>query len=160
MNFDESYLDSAILADLRKFTELRPEIQQLVGTIAQYKVVLDANVAIADLAYKYKNPHVRQTAIEEAVNSSALVLHAPAWLDEEMTRSAIPKFAAKRMLPEQHLQDLWIAYKEQLVWMETPLSSESTFPAGGDVNDIPYVVLQRSIAAHAILSRRSRGEQG
>jgi len=41
-----------------------------------------------------------------------MVLHAPSWLDEEMTLSAIPQFAARRAIPEPELQALWIEYKK------------------------------------------------
>jgi predicted nucleic acid-binding protein len=141
------------LANLRKFIDLHPEIQQLVGTIARYKIVLDANIAVADLAHKYKNPHIRRTAIEEAIQSSAMVLHAPFWLDEEMIRSAIPQFAARGAIPELELQALWIEYKKQIIWTDVPVVPESIEAIGGDPKDIPYVALQRTISAQAILSR-------
>jgi hypothetical protein len=103
MTSGESYLDSEILAGLRKFAELYPAIRQVVGTIAQFKVVLDANMAVAELNHKLKKPQLRQTALEEAVKASAVELHAPLWLDREMTSSTIPQFAAKRGIPEQEL---------------------------------------------------------
>jgi len=103
--------------------------------------------------HKYKKPHIRQTAIEEAIKSSVLVLYAPFWLDDEMTRSAIPQCAKCCKIPEMELHILWGEYKKQIVWRDTPIIPEINEIFGGDPKDIPYVALQRIISAHAILSR-------
>jgi hypothetical protein len=82
---NDLYLDSAILASLRAFVMIRPALQQVAGPIAQFKVVIDANMAVSDLVRKYRNPNLRMTAVEEVVKSSAMEVHAPTWLEEEMT---------------------------------------------------------------------------
>lgn len=150
---DETYLNSEILASLRGFVGLYPSMAQVVGPIAQYKLVLDANAAISDILHKYRNPHIRQTALEETVKSSALELYAPSWLDQEMTVSAIPQVAKRKGIPEAALQSLWVTYKEQIIWDDTLAAPVSNEACGGDLKDTPYVALQKSIEAVAVLSR-------
>lgn len=153
MILNEAYLDSEILASLRVFVGLCPSLAQVAGPIAQYKIVLDANIAVGDLLHKYKNPHIRQTALEETVKSSAIELHAPSWLDREMTGSAIPQVARRKGIPEAALHTLWLEYREQIIWDDTLSVPETDGSRPGDPKDVPYVALQRTIAAAAVLSR-------
>ncbi len=153
LDIDEIYLDSEILADLRQLIKAYPAFERTVGKIAQFKIVIDANVAIADLLLKHKYPERRQTAIEETVKSSALSLHAPRWLDTEMVESTIPKVAKKKKIPEPVLLALWSDYKQQIVFDETLSMPEENLPDGLDAKDVPYVSLQKSIEAVAVLSR-------
>lgn len=150
---DDPYLDSKVLASLRVFLELYPELEKLTGKIAQYKIVIDANAAISDLLHKHKNPHLKQTAIEEAAKSSAVELHAPIWLDTEMVESAIPQVSKRKKIPEPELLKLWAAYKKQIIWDHTLTAPEDNEFCKGDAKDVPYVALQQSIAASAILSQ-------
>ena len=150
---DNLYLDSKVLASLRIFLELYPELEKLTGKIAQYKIVIDANAAISDLLHKHRNPHLKQTAIEEAAKSSAVELHAPTWLNTEMVESAIPQVSKRKKIPEPELLELWTAYKEQIIWDDTFSAPEAPEHGKGDSKDVPYVALQQSIAAAAILSQ-------
>ena len=149
---DKSYLDSEILASLRLFLNFYPELEKIIGPIAQYKIVIDANIAIRDLIHKYKNPHLKQTAIEEISRSSAIELYAPTWLDIEMVESAIPQVSKRHDIPESELQELWAEYKKQIKWDVTFSVPDNFDPHDGDAKDVPYVALQESIAAVAILS--------
>ena len=87
---DDPYIDSASLSDLRGLLHIYPQLQQIAGAIAEFRVVLDANLAVRDLLHKHNNPHIEQTALEECIKSSVMQVCAPAWLDQEMTKSAIP----------------------------------------------------------------------
>lgn len=150
---NDSHVNSEILATLRVFLEIHPALLQVTGPIARYKIVIDANQAIGDLLHKYNNPHLPQTAIEEAVKSSAIELYAPTWLDQEMIESAIPQVSKRKKIPEAALHTLWAQYKEAIIWDDTfpvPADDES---CSGDSKDVPYVALQQSIAAVAVLSR-------
>ena len=69
-----------------------------------FDIVLDANIAIGDLLYKHRNPHLKQTALQEIVKSGVVRLYAPSWLEAEMLSSTIPHDAgpyAKRNLVER-----------------------------------------------------------
>jgi len=155
----ETYLDSELLSTLRSFVEAYPALEKVTGEVAQFKIVLDANIAVGDLIFKYRNPHVRQTAIEETVKSSAMELYAPTWLEKEMVGSTIPQVSQRRKIPQQALLEIWAEYRKQIIWDDS-LSDPSDFSQEtGDAKDVPYIDLQRSIEAAAILSRDSDIEQ-
>lgn len=150
---EEPYLDSAKLAELRQFVETYPSLEGTLGKIAEFKVVIDANIAIQDLLHKYQNPHHGQTAIEETFKSSTLKLYAPRWLDTEMVSSTIPQVAAKKKVPEETLIALWADYKEQIIFDETLATPDDASVESGDPKDAPYVELKKSVQAAAILSK-------
>lgn len=149
----EPYLDSKVLATLRRFLEAFPELKRTMGPIARFTLVLDANVAVGDLIHRYKNPHLKQTALEEAVKSSAIKLCAPTWLDREMVESAIPQVSSKRRIPEATLQGLWAAYRAIVIWDDFYAELPDGQAPDSDEKDVPYVALQQSLQAAAILSR-------
>ena len=126
---------------------------------ARFKVVLDANIAIADLLHKLKTPGLRQTAIEECARAGTLEVYAPRWLDEEMKDRAIPLVAQRKGLDAEALVALWAEYRDLLVWDETIRRPDETAADIGDVKDVPYVELQRKIEAVGILSRDKDIEQ-
>jgi predicted nucleic acid-binding protein len=150
--FETPYLDSEHLASLRQLLEIYPALQNLAGRLAQYTLVIDANIAVQDLIHKYRHPHIRQTAIEETVKSSAIRLCAPTWLDREMVGSTIPQVSKKRGIPEATLLEMWAAYKAQIIW-DDRYAEPVDGPINGDAKDVPYVALQETLCAAAILSR-------
>ncbi len=149
---ERPYPDSGLLASLRQFLEVYPALENLAGRLAQFTLVIDANIAVQDLIYKYRHPHIRQTALEETVKSSAIRLCAPIWLDREMVGSTIPQVSKRRGIPEATLLELWAAYKTQITW-DDRYAEPSDDPANGDAKDVPYVALQETLCAAAILSR-------
>jgi hypothetical protein len=119
--------------------------------VLQYAVVIDANFAIGDLLHKHRNPDRARTAAEEVIASSVLRIHAPRWLDAEMTGSAIPQVARDRGIPENELQELWAKYRVHLIWDES-LNTPEAFKESSNPKDMPYVVLQYAVAAAGILT--------
>lgn len=149
---EESYIDSASLAELRSFLEIYPQFRQITGPIAEFRVVLDANAAVSDLLHKHRHPHIAQTALEECVKSSVMRVYAPAWLDREMTGSTIPQVARRHGIAEAPLQELWVEYRKQLVWDERFPGPDEFPEADGDIKDLPYVALQEIVSAAGVLS--------
>jgi len=70
-----------------------------------------------------------------------------------MVESAIPQVSKRKKIPEPELLKLWAAYKEQIIWDDTFTTPKDNEFCKGDAKDVPYVALQQSIAAAAILSR-------
>jgi hypothetical protein len=145
------YFDSAALSSLRELTAALPAFAALGSNLLQYAVVIDANFAISDLLHKHRNPDRPRTAAEEALASSVLRIHAPRWLDEEMTGSAIPQVARAHGIPERELQELWITYRAPLIWDES-LKTSDAFAHSSNPKDMPYVALQCAVAAAGILT--------
>lgn len=146
------YVDSTALATFRELSAAQPAFAALGGNLLQYAVVIDANFAISDLLHKHRNPDRPLTALEEAAASSVLRIHAPRWLDAEMTGSAIPQVARAHAIPENALQDLWVKYRGQLIWDES-LKTPEAFEESNNPKDMPYVALQCAVAAAGILTK-------
>lgn len=146
------HIDSVALARFRELVAAHPTWRSIAGDLLQYAVVVDANIAIGDLLHKHKFPQ-RQAAIEETIRAGALRVHAPRWLDEEMKNSAIPAVAARRKISEPALQELWIGYREQLVWDERFNSPEEFSGTSDNPKDMPYVALQSVVSAAGVLTK-------
>ncbi|NVK17766.1 MAG: hypothetical protein HWE30_03635 [Methylocystaceae bacterium] len=157
----EIFIPSNVLSLLREFLEAAPELQKIVGLPTSFKVVLDANMAAADLLHKIKRPDVSETSIEECAIAGVLEVHAPRWLDHEMTNSTIPQLAKKKKMDEVELQAMWVNYKQIVQWDESLLEPPSEESSHSDHKDVPYVELQEKIDAIGILSRDKHiGELG
>jgi hypothetical protein len=147
-----TYIDSAALARFRDLITAHPTWRAIGGDLLRYSVVIDANIAIADLLHKHKFPR-RQTAIEETIKAGVLCVHAPRWLDKEIMNSAIPAVSLRRKIPEQELRELWIKYREQLVWEESFSTPEQFAQTSGNPKDMPYVALQAVVSAAGVLTK-------
>lgn len=66
------YVDSASLKEIRNLLAFQPALQRTLGIPARLNVVLDANLAIADLLHKLKAHGLRQTAIEKCARAGTL----------------------------------------------------------------------------------------
>ena len=149
----EFFIDSALLAEIRKLLELYPELKRALGMPVQFRVVLDANIAISDLLHKLKKPSLKQTMIEECARAGTLLVHAPRWLDEEMTTSTIPQVAERKNLDRETILGLWSEYREIIEWDETLCAPEQLEGVIEDEKDAPYLALEKKIEAAGILSR-------
>jgi predicted nucleic acid-binding protein len=147
-----NYLDSAVLNSLRDLIELYPALQQMVGQLPRLDIVLDANIAIADLLHRHRNPQLKQTLLEEAFKSGTLQIYAPRWLETEMLTSTIPQVSKKKKISQEALLTIWESYKAIIIFDERYAHPEELANPDLDTKDTPYVELQKSISALGILS--------
>lgn len=54
--FERPYPDSELPASLRQFLEIYPALQNLARPLAQFTLVIDANIAVQDLTHKHRPP--------------------------------------------------------------------------------------------------------
>lgn len=146
---NDYWLDSKEIVTFRRWLDQNPALLQTIQQFAQFRVVVDANVVVQDLIHKVKFPDRGNTALQELIQSSVLEVHAPRWLEQDLT-SAISQVATRQELSEQQLWDCWPWYKEALIWNEE--LSDAPASAEIDPKDVPYVVLQKTIGAVGILS--------
>jgi len=147
-----NYLDSAILNSLRQLIELHPALEQATGQLPRFDIVLDANIAIRDLLYKYRKPHLKQTTLEEVVKSGVVRLYAPSWLEAEMLSSTIPQISEKFKIPPETLFSSWETYKAIIIFDARFNHPQEVNSSCVDPKDAPYVQLQNAIFALGILS--------
>ena len=146
----EIRIDSKVLARVRTLTASSSPWAKSFKSVAQFRLVIDANFAISDLMHKYRKPE-DATAVEEMIRAAIFVVVAPRWLETEMIKSAIPQTAKKRNIPEPALMALWAEYEKNIVWddacREPPVAAD-----GVDPKDVPYVMTQVSQSASGVLS--------
>lgn len=147
----EPLIDSKSLSELRRILIAYPPLAEAFGVPVKFTVILDANIAIRDLLHQIRYPQ-RQTALQECIRSSVLRVCAPTWLDEEMTKSTIPKVARRRGYSEADLHTLWLEYRELIVWDNQYARDAFQVDGHVDQKDIPYVELEKRIQAVGILS--------
>lgn len=141
------------LGSLRQFIDQHPTLREMLGPIAKFKLVIDANVVIGDLRFRLKNPNSGATAVEELIRSTVFEVWAPRWLEVEIGKH-LPLLAGKENLPIEALTAEWIRYRALLKWddLEPPPPTTAS-PGCADPKDLPYVRLAERIRACGILSK-------
>lgn len=146
----EYSVDSKVLAQVRELTRSSSPWAKSFKNVAQFRLVIDANFVISDLLHKHRRPE-HATAVEELIHAAVFVVVAPRWLETEMLKSAIPKAAKKRNIPELVLLMLWAEYQKNIVWddacREPPVAVGSADP-----KDVPYIMTQVRQHASGVLS--------
>lgn len=149
---DQRCIRSEILGNLRKLEGLKG----VLGPLAQFVVVVDANVILKDLIWlvgKRRNPEA-MTALMECVKAGTIVAYVTrsvlAEVDEHITT-----IAAARNLSEEALRAEWKSYRK-LVKVKTPRKAlVARYQNGQDPDDAPTIALQKMLRADGILSKDS-----
>lgn len=147
----ERPFDTATLAQLRQWLERNPALYAQVGSIARFKVVIDANFVIADVMYRVKNPHRGGGVLTELIRSTVVEAHAPRWLETEIQKH-LPLLAEEKGLELESLQQDWVQYRALLTWDEAEAAPPDNPIDCCDPKDLPYVRLAERIGAFGILS--------
>lgn len=101
-------IQSDFLANLREIEWLK----KLVGPLAQFKVIVDANIILADLKWLVggrKNPEA-STDLMECMRAHTLLAYAPQSVFDEVEKR-ISDVAAKFGLSEDSMREEWSSYK-------------------------------------------------
>lgn len=155
---DDLRVDTSALAMFRELATKNRQLGEVIGKILQCRIIVDANVVISDLRQKILFPERGNTALEEMMASSVLIVVAPRWLEADMN-SAIPQYAESSGLSAVLLRHHWEKYKEQLVWDETYPRPVDTPLTHIDPKDAPYVFTQWLHNAIGVLSKDKHIEQ-
>ncbi|HEY0171845.1 MAG TPA: PIN domain-containing protein [Pyrinomonadaceae bacterium] len=120
----------------------------------QLRLVIDTNVIIEELLFvatKLRNP-ANRTALQEAIDSGAVVALAPYELLEEVEEK-ITLFAEERGIPEESLRRAWSEYLPRISFVAAGQASAEEEAAAVDPDDLPFVRLCRRLGADAVVSR-------
>lgn len=129
-----------------------PALCRAFGVPNQVRLVIDANIVIADLrwlAVKRTSPAAR-TVLEEVIASGTVVAYVPGFLHEEVEKH-LPRIADEAGVPVARLVELWTAYRAILRSVDMPSSRSARGRAPArDPKDLPYIELQVAVAAAAV----------
>jgi len=141
---------SEFLGELRKIEGLK----RLLGPLAQFVVVLDANIILGDLRWlvsKRKKPDAR-TELMECIQAGTIVAYITRDVSVEIDKH-ITTIATNNGIPEEALRQEWKTYRK-LIEVKTPRKALVDRHKGGqDPDDAPTLALAEMLRADGILSK-------
>lgn len=151
---DSPLIKSDDLADLRTFFNAYPQLA-IAFQIFQIKVIVDANVIIADLIWltKTRSKAGARTFLQEVISAETLIAVAPQWLEDEIVEN-IPEVSEKEHISIKKLQGAWKEYRKLIQFEPVEVSPISFQNIVQDPDDRPYLVLQQK-TGHPIYSQDS-----
>lgn len=141
---------SEMLGTLRNFDV----IKRFIGPIAQFTVVLDANIILGDLIWlvsKREQPGAI-TELMECILAGTIVAYISRSVLGEIEEH-IPNIASDKDLSSDALLTEWKQYRK-LVKIRSPKKKlTDQYMAGRDPDDAPVVALEKMLRADGILSK-------
>jgi predicted nucleic acid-binding protein len=141
---------SEMLGELRKIDGLK----KLLGTLAQFVIVVDANVILGDLIWlvsKRKKPDA-VTELMECIWAGTIVAYIArsvlAEVDEHITT-----IAADKKLSEDALRQEWKKYRKLVKVRKPREAMVDRYRDGQDPDDAPTIALEKILRADGILSK-------
>ncbi|CAM2191246.1 putative PIN domain-containing protein [Paraburkholderia kururiensis] len=127
------YKDGALLAQFASFVKLR--------------VIVDANAVLKDLRWLVKNRKNERArpSLLELLEARAITAYAPTFLAHEVSKHIVT-IAAEQGLDEAGMRAHWCRYQALIVFVDVGGPAENDGSCI-DHKDVPYIELQRRIAA-------------
>ncbi len=154
-----NFIRSEQLAVLRNFLDQHNNIENIVGSIFQLRLVIDTNAVISDLLWmSNREKEGNQPAILEAIRAGTLIVYAPEQLKNEIEEH-LPNIAIKRNIPFNKIQVEWETYQQHLKFIKIEDSELVTYEDSVDPKDAPFVVLSKMFNIQGIISKDQHIEQ-
>lgn len=129
-------------------------MKNFLGPLAQFIVVLDANIILGDLIWlvsKRKNPEAT-TELVESIKAGTIVAYIARPVLAEVDEH-ISTIAANKKLSEDALRQEWKIYRK-IIKVKTPSKTLiERYKEGQDPDDAPTIALAKMIRADGILSK-------
>jgi predicted nucleic acid-binding protein len=115
--------------------------EEVIAQIAQFNVILDANIIIRDILWLHnkKNPSAK-TMLQELFISQTIVAQAPSFLKDEIKKH-LPGLAKKKNLNLVSMMQIWEEYEKYINFYEVQIE-EHELEDVRDPKDLPYIKLQ------------------
>lgn len=142
------------LKELRVVFNYWRESSAVLGTAAQFRLVVDSNVVIGDLLWlvmERKNPTAK-TDLMEVVEAETIDLYAPPRLFDEVDEH-LPKIAASKGIDASRLAAEWETYKTRIKLAEPDDDKVQALKNGVDPDDAEFVALAQTIKASGVISK-------
>lgn len=143
---------SEMLGHLRKVNGLN----RWIGTLAQFVVVVDANIVLGDLIWlvsKRKNQDA-MTELMECIQAGTVIAYVTRTVLAEVDKK-IPTIAADKGISEEAMRQEWKTYRK-LIKVRTPRKAlVDRYKGGQDPDDAPTLALAKMLRADGILSKDS-----
>lgn len=147
---------SDFLPTLREFIESVDHLRRIIGPIASFHVVVDANILISDVLWhltKKKKPSA-QTMLQECIGAGTIIAYATPTVIREVEEK-LPLRASQCGLHADVWMPIWSEYTSVLKVREPESSIIERYAAGQDPDDAPTLALADMLTACGILTRDS-----
>jgi predicted nucleic acid-binding protein len=144
---------SDLLLNLRRLLECRADLRNIIGSIAEFHIVVDANVLIGDILWlvcKRKDPAAK-SALQECILAGTFVAYVTNRVTDEVERH-LRLIAVKRGISADVWTSEWLAYKSLLRIQDPEPFLVERYVNGRDPDDAPTIALADAIAACGILT--------
>lgn len=141
---------SEMLAGLRQMEGMK----SLIGPLAQFTIVVDANILLGDLIWlvgKRKNPQAT-TELMECIAAGTIVAYVTRSVLDEVNEH-IPNIAVEKGLSESALREEWEAYRKRLTVRTPRKHLVDRYKDGQDPDDAPTVALEKMLRADGIFTK-------
>ena len=148
----QTRIRSEMLGHLRKIEELNG----LLGTLAEFVVVVDANIILGDLIWlvSKRKKQDAMTELMECIQAGTIIAYVARTVLSEVDEH-IPTIAANKGISEEALRQEWKTYRK-LIKVRTPRKAlVDRYKGGQDPDDAPTLALERMLRADGILSKDS-----
>lgn len=143
------------LVVLRELISSLPYLSVAFGNLQQFRLVVDANIVLADLIWRAKhrtNPSAT-TALQEVVASGTVVAYAPLQLREQVEKH-FSRIAAEEQISEELLHIEWRSYQACLVFCQSEFDPNvKVVNPDRDPDDLPFIYLAAKVGAAGVLTR-------
>jgi predicted nucleic acid-binding protein len=147
-------VNSDKLKELRVIVSYWRESSAVMGSAAQFRLVVDTNVVLGDLLWlvaERKN-ETAKTALMEAVEAETIDMYAPPSLFDEVEEH-LPLIAAKKGLDLNRLHGEWATYQTRIKIVEPDAEKVHALKNGVDPDDAEFVALAQTIDAVGVVSK-------
>ncbi len=142
------------LGILREFVSCLPQFGAIIGELPQFRVVIDANIALAELIFRLKNKRNSnaRSSLHEVIAAGTVIAYAPLSLCKEV-ETKIPKIAGRQNLPRYRLREEWQKFQALLHFYEPEVHVDRLGTEAVDPKDLPYRNLWAEIGARGVYSK-------
>jgi predicted nucleic acid-binding protein len=150
------------LKQLRVVIRSWKESSAVIGSAAQFRLVVDSNVVLGDLLWLVsgRTNDNAKTQLMETIEAETIDLYAPPVLFREVEEK-IPLIAAQKGLDADLMYAQWNIYKTQIKSAEPDNEKVRALQNGVDPNDAEFIALEQTIGASGVISKdRHIGQMG
>lgn len=150
------------LKQLRVVIRSWKESSAVIGSAAQFRLVVDSNVVLGDLLWLVsgRTNDNAKTQLMETIVAETIDLYAPPVLFKEVEEK-IPLIAAQKGLDANLMYAQWSIYKTQIKIAEPDNEKVRALQNGVDPNDAEFIALEQTIGASGVISKdRHIGQMG
>lgn len=147
-------VQSSKLKELRVAVRSWKESSAIIGSAAQFRLVVDANIILGDLIWlvsKRTNDSAK-TQLMETIEAETIDIYAPPIFFDEVEEK-IPLLATEKGLDINLMYEHWEIYKTKIKLSLPDSDKVQVLRGGKDPDDAEYIALEQTMGASGVISK-------